>query len=100
MSALNRRSARPGRRMRVAVAAVAIALTASACGGGSQGAEGEGGDTFVYADGRGPTSFDPIKSPNPFLNLYLNPVYDRLVHIEANGDPIPWLAESWEWSED
>jgi peptide/nickel transport system substrate-binding protein len=101
---------------------VSLGVLASACGGDGQGGESAGGSqdesggqdpaevadrsaelTFAYSTGA--TSFDPHTTPNFSADqLYLRPVYDRLVTIgsDDDGTPVlePQLATSWEYSED
>ncbi|WP_158412160.1 ABC transporter substrate-binding protein [Ilumatobacter nonamiensis] len=41
-------------------------------------------------------SLDPTKSTAGSDAIVLNLLYDRLIHISPDGEPIPGLAESWE----
>jgi peptide/nickel transport system substrate-binding protein len=56
--------------------------------------------TFRYAYSIGTSSFDPSKASSSFDNVALFLTYDRLVHLSPEGEGIPGLAESWEFSED
>ena len=105
---------------RILVASLTAALLAAACGGSDDDAQG-GGDaigittapatteaaaefdenaTFRYAYSVGPTSFDPSKASSSFDNVALFLTYDRLVHLTPEAEPVPGLAESWEFSPD
>ena len=42
------------------------------------------------------TSFDPDRITTNNSQMYLYPVYDSLVRINASGTPEPMLAESWQ----
>lgn len=56
--------------------------------------------TFRYATTYGTSSFDPHKTRVAQDNILLAQVYDRLVHRDQEANPIPGLAESWEFAED
>lgn len=47
-----------------------------------------------------PTSLDPHKSSIGADKYVLYPMYDRLVHLSPNVEPVPGLATSWEFSDD
>lgn len=56
--------------------------------------------SFVYAYPIGISRLDPHRASISQDGTTLFPAYDRLVHLAPNGDLIPGLAESWEFSED
>lgn len=97
MPAASRRS--PIRALGAVVGTCAVLLTAC----GSTPAENSGvGDPALplhYATVFGVSSFDPHKTRITSDATMLNMVYDRLVHRDAAGQPIPGLAESWEIDE-
>ncbi|WP_166391070.1 ABC transporter substrate-binding protein [Nocardioides ochotonae] len=88
------------------LAAAACLVLLSACGGGDGGSDNAGsGDvdtsaTLRYAASGGATSFDPHKTVSSSDFLVLSYAYDRLVHVDSEGQPVPGLAESWEFAED
>ncbi|WP_194288986.1 MULTISPECIES: ABC transporter substrate-binding protein [unclassified Nocardioides] len=88
------------------LAAAACLVLLSACGGGDGGSGGaDSGDvdtsaTLRYAASGGATSFDPHKTVSSSDFLVLSYAYDRLVHVDSEGQPVPGLAESWEFAED
>jgi len=114
----------------LAATVMASALVIAACGGtddgdgdsssdtaattdaGSEGgAEGNGQDTpadgdfdtdatFVYAYPIGVSRLDPHRASISQDGTTLFPAYDRIVHLAPQGDLIPGLAESWEFSDD
>jgi peptide/nickel transport system substrate-binding protein len=47
-----------------------------------------------------PSRFDPHRAANAADGLALFMTYDRLVHLDAESNPVPGLAESWEYSTD
>jgi peptide/nickel transport system substrate-binding protein len=47
-----------------------------------------------------PESLYSGQSVSLTVNTCLNFLHDRLVYIDADGKPQPWLAESWSFSED
>jgi peptide/nickel transport system substrate-binding protein len=92
------------KRIPVLVVGCCLAMT-TACGssGGSGGASsGEADPNAVlrYATSAGVTSFDPHKTVSSSDFILLNYVYDRLVHQDVDGQPVPGLAESWDFSKD
>ena len=58
----------------------------------------EGNLTWIYSVGN--TSFDPDKITTNNSQMYLYPIYDSLVHVDAAGEPQPMLAEDWKISDD
>lgn len=54
--------------------------------------------TWIYSVDN--TSFDPDKITTNNSQMYLYPVYDSLVHVNAAGEAEPMLAESWTLSPD
>ncbi|MBW0104552.1 ABC transporter substrate-binding protein [Pseudonocardia sp. KRD291] len=54
--------------------------------------------TWIYSVDN--TSFDPDKITTNNSQMYLYPVYDSLVHVDAAGEAEPMLAESWKLSPD
>jgi ABC-type transport system substrate-binding protein len=94
----------------------AVLLTAAACGGGTSSGDsakaneahatqssdcpGLSGQldknaTFTWMYSVDTTSFDPDKITSNNSQMYLYPIYDSLVHIDATGTPQPMLAKSW-----
>jgi ABC-type transport system substrate-binding protein len=56
--------------------------------------------TFKWMYSVDNSSFDPDHITTNNSLMYLFPIYDRLVHVNAKGEAEPMLAESWEISED
>ncbi|MHA6627280.1 ABC transporter substrate-binding protein [Pseudonocardia sichuanensis] len=56
--------------------------------------------TLRFADAVGPSRFDPHRSTIGQDIRFFAPVYDRLVHLSAEGEPIPGLATEWAWEDD
>jgi ABC-type transport system substrate-binding protein len=54
--------------------------------------------TWIYTVDN--TSFDPDRITTNNSQMYLYPVYDSLVHVNAAGEAEPMLAESWQLSAD
>lgn len=55
--------------------------------------------TFKWMYSVDNTSFDPDHITTNNSLMYLYPIYDSLVYVNAQGEPEPMLAESWEVSE-
>lgn len=90
-------------RRLVAVLAVSVAFM-SGCGstdsGGSFATDVDPTATLRYATTYGASSFDPHKTTITSDSTMLNLVYDRLVHRDIDGNPVPGLAEAWEFAAD
>lgn len=81
------------------LATSAIIGTACAPAPDDGGGSGEDG-TFRYAYTIGVTRFDPHLSSTDFDSTALALTYDRLVHRNADAEPVPGLAEDWEFVDD
>ncbi len=46
------------------------------------------------------THFDPHRSTSSYDSTWLFPIYDRLVHVDPDGNPVPGLAEHWQFAAD
>lgn len=85
---------------------LAALLALTACGGPTAGAneptgEQQYGGTLTYATGDvEPTCLDPVVSGNVPTALVATQYLEPLFYQDENGEIEPWLAESWEWSED
>jgi peptide/nickel transport system substrate-binding protein len=103
------------RSLSTAVAIVAAALVTAACApiptGGRDGAPAaptapvaredlDPEATLRFADAVGPSRFDPHRSTIGQDIRFFAPVYDRLVHLSSDGEPVPGLATEWVWEDD
>lgn len=99
------------RWLRVLVPSVAVIMVALACapietggeaagGGSGSGGQADPSATIRIADPVGPSRFDPQRSTIGQDIRHFAPVYDRLIHLSPEGDPIPGLAKSFEYSDD
>lgn len=92
--------------LRTSALLLTAVLALTACGGetSSDADAGSGrpveGGTLVYAVNTEPTNLDPHASPQDVTGLYTRPVLDSLVSLDDQGRAHPWLAESWEISDD
>ncbi|ROO85792.1 peptide/nickel transport system substrate-binding protein [Actinocorallia herbida] len=88
------------------VLAVLLALTLSACasgedtGGAAETSAPVKGGEVIYAVDTEPLSFDVHVSQQDITASILRNVFDSLVSLDAEGEFQPWLAESWEVSDD
>ena len=55
---------------------------------------------LVFGASTVPNNLDPHKTLFSADGLVLYPVYDRLVHLRPDGELVPGLARSWEFSDD
>lgn len=95
----------PARGVPAAAGAVAaVVLLAGCSGGGSSsgdGGEPVSGGNLVYATGDAePTCLDPHVGGNYPQALISSQYLEPLVSRNSDGETIPWLASSWEQSED
>lgn len=95
------------KRRHIAVAGTMVLLTA-ACSAGDAG-DGNGGQgdgefdpegVFRFADTLPIDTLDPHTSPGAGNNVWLFPVYDRLIHLDHNAELVPGLATDWEFTDD
>jgi len=87
----------------------ATPTTAAAAGGGGESTttaapalpadEFDPEATFVYGEGS-LTSLDPHLARTLYDNTYLYPVFDRLIHYDAEGNLEPGLATEWGFVDD
>lgn len=56
--------------------------------------------TGRFAFASGVTRFDPHRATSSYDNTWLFPVYDRLVHMNSEGEPVPGLARDWAFEDD
>lgn len=78
-----------------------LAALLGGCGGGSSTAPSFGAAdpdaTLRFAFATGVTRFDPHRATSSYDNTWLFPVYDRLVHMDVDGQPVPGLAVDWQY---
>jgi ABC-type transport system substrate-binding protein len=107
------------RGARAAAAVAGLTMLATACGGGGGSARSADADrdaqtedcpgltkavdksenfTWMYSVDN--SSFDPDGITTNNSLMYLNPIYDNLVHVNEKGEPEPMLAESWKLNDD
>ncbi|RKS70897.1 peptide/nickel transport system substrate-binding protein [Actinomadura pelletieri DSM 43383] len=105
------------RKQLIVAAAATFVMLVSACSADSGDPDGGGGGaakpkqnvacppvdqaaidknaTFTWMYSVANTSFDPDKVTTSNSWMYLYPVYDTLIQIDANGEPRPMLAKEW-----
>lgn len=68
----------------------------------TEAAAGDAEAELVFFDASGNETLDPAHAQNnsSLSQEALMGIYDRLVHFSPEGDPIPGLAESWEYNDD
>ena len=84
---------------RALVAALALACVATGCGAGTGRADGRDG-RIVYAVDTQPDCLDPQISPYDVTAALGRGVFDSLVAMDGRGRVRPWLATSWQVSDD
>lgn len=88
------------RRRRAIVSAtfaLVVGFAGSSCGlEEGAGADGDSSSFTMAAEPTGNT-MDPWKAQ---ISQYVaQATYDTLTHLDADGNPVPWLATSWEYSD-
>jgi len=58
------------------------------------------GGTLIAPLPSDPSEFSVFLRASSWSFVFLDPIYDGLVEIGPNNEPVPWLAESWEVTED
>ncbi|WP_147280116.1 ABC transporter substrate-binding protein [Marinitenerispora sediminis] len=85
--------------VRTGSAVVLLSAVLTACAG-SPTAEAPADGTLTFAVDVGPDCYDPHVSPADITAALQRNVYDSLVAQRPDGTVEPWLARSWEVSED
>jgi peptide/nickel transport system substrate-binding protein len=82
--------------------ATVISLGALAAEGGtpSSAETPKYGGTFVVAIVNDPTTLNPATSSDFYVKLISGTLFDTLVNLDFNFNPVPRLAQSWEISKD
>lgn len=90
-----------GRSTRTAAAGLAAALLLSACGGNAEGdGEREGGEVTFLLETLDPGWIANQTSIDNYVANVWGQITDKLVYADAEGNIHPWIAESWEESDD
>ena len=86
------------RRVHLVHLSLAIAVIAAACstGGGGTSASDQFLRYAVQMETQLSGHLDPAESTNGCDNIVLHWIYGSLTDIDADGNPVPGLAESWE----
>lgn len=84
---------------------ITILGTIGCASGSDDGSDAEGGeatykDTITFVTSLDPESFDPRSANRDTKAIFHNLVYDTLFRIDADGNTVPGLAESWEFLDD
>lgn len=82
-----------------ALAAVSVTMTACSSGGGSA-ATAEAPTELKIGNFLDVTAWDPANADIGFDGPYMSAVYDPLVALDTEGNPIPALATDWKFSKD
>lgn len=86
------------RRLGIGALSAALVLLVG-CGGDSNTTTtfgtADADATLRFAFATGVTRFDPHRATSSYDNTWLFPVYDRLVHMDVDGRPVPGLAQDW-----
>lgn len=81
-------------------AMIAVALTACTGTQGDDSTPASGEDALDIGNFLDVTSWDPALADIGFDGPYLSAVYDALIALDENGDPIPSLATGWTVADD
>jgi len=81
-------------------AASAAALAVTGCATAATPAGSTGAETSLTWGWNLPTSWDPVTSTAGWDTHALALVYDGLTQLDPDGEVVPGLAESWEYSDD
>jgi peptide/nickel transport system substrate-binding protein len=58
------------------------------------------GGTLIAAFSADPAGFDPVRGPSGMSHVVIEQVYSTLMLLDADANPVPGLAESYEMSDD
>jgi len=94
---------RPVRLAATGITVIALAASLAACSpaaSGPAGGDPVSGGTLVFASNTDTDCLDPHQSAADVAALYARPILDSLVSLTDDGQVHPWLADSWEVSDD
>lgn len=78
-----------------------LATLVAGCGGGSKtGGAGDGEKIVRYNHGQEPETIDPIQNTSTDGGTIASAVFEGLTALDANDEPIPGVAETWDVSPD
>ncbi len=97
-----KRSWRRGALATIAVVAIAATTACSpgASGDGSSGGSGDGSSVLRVRLAGSPVTPDPFREIANYAWDVMRNVYEGVVSLDENYDPIPMIAESWDQSDD
>lgn len=72
----------------------------TACSASDASGDASAGGTSLTWGWNLPTSWDPVTSTAGWDTHALALVYDGLTQLDTEGEPVPGLAESWEYNDD
>ena len=87
-------------RRRTAVLGSVLAGTLLLLGTTGDLAAQQRGGTLIAAFSADPAGFDPVRGPSGMSHVVIEQVYSTLMLLDADAQPIPGLAESYEVSDD
>ncbi|WP_460802290.1 ABC transporter substrate-binding protein [Microbacterium sp. GXF6406] len=90
----------PRNRLAPFAALTVAALALTGCATASSGSTGSDTGTSLTWGWRLPTSWDPVTSIAGWDTHALALVYDGLTQLDPAGEPVPGLAETWEYNEE
>ncbi len=94
------RKGRAGVLCRLVVVVLTFALLAGSSAAVGRAQDEERGGTLTWAFIQKPRSLDPNVWTGRSDNDVMRQIFDSLVYSPAPGEYMPWLAESWEISDD
>src|SRR5437763_5148981 len=100
------RTARRGPLARRALGILTAVLLAAGCAAGGaarsagSGTPQEGGDLTFLIDSLGDTWIPNNSAISSFQGHIWGHVTDKLVYVDEQGTPSPWIAESWDQNAD
>ncbi len=89
-----------------AALSILVLTTIVACSSGSDSGDSSSSKEvdpngeLIFFDNASIESFDPTKNTTGRAVRWLYPVFDRLLHLNVDGEIEPGLAESWDYPED
>lgn len=84
----------------VLLVVLSLLVVFSGCAGRQPAGPSGGGGTLVVVKNHDADGLDPHRAPALVSREIYSLLYDRLVYMDASGEPRPWLAESWQVSGD
>ncbi len=83
--------------MKKMIPVLAFAALLASCGGGQTIERSK--DTLILRLEANPVTLNPVSAVDGYANEVFSFMFDSLIELNSNIEPIPCIAKSWDWTE-